>query len=330
MLLSFKTRKREQPEPVNASGIPNAIHHDIRHPITTNADQLPKMHHEPTTLDNNLIANINLPQRRRQLLLLPLLLHLHQKLRILTPLIMNPTLRLLRPLPPPRPLILPLLHRLRTMPIAHTLIPTIQQLIIRHVMLPDILLNLPKRPARQRINLNQPGLIHLDDIKTLPLRALRASPPRQHRRDREVRVRALRRLDFSDPVIQIRVCLPELFAVLRFESSGCGDAFRFVDVQVHVRVPRLRFLDQVERFLEVVQRVEEYGVDGGRGGGLGLQFREHVEGDEAGDAEGGGLVEVGEGDLRPAEDFEGGEAVEGVVEEFEMLFGEDYLGEVAF
>src|ERR1700760_4305239 len=79
-----------------------------------------------------------------------------QKLRIPTRAVVNPTLGLSRALPPPRSLILALRHRLRRMPIPHTLIPTIQQLIVRHVILAHIRPHPLKRPIRQRIHLDEP------------------------------------------------------------------------------------------------------------------------------------------------------------------------------
>jgi len=63
----------------------------------------------------------------------------------------------------------------------------------------------------------------------------------------------------------------------------------------------------------MVQCIEENKIDGWSRRSFDLEFREHVESDETGDAEGGGLVEVWEGDFAPAEDVDGVEVVEGVV-----------------
>ena len=80
------------------------------------------------------------------------------------------------------------------------------------------------------------------------------------------------------------------------EVGGCGGGLGFVDVDFEGGVVGADAVDQGEGFGEVVQGVEEdyWGLRCVGGGGAG-EFGEHVEGDEASEAEGGGLVEVREG-----------------------------------
>ena len=224
---------------------------------------------------------------------------------------MDPTLRLLLALPPARPLVLALLHRLRRVPIPDALVPTVQQLVVGHVVRVDVLLHLLEGPGGERVDLDEARLVDLDDLEGFALGALRAAAAREHRRDVQVRVGALRGLDLGDPVVEVGVRGPELLAVAGLEVGGGGDSLGSVDVEVDVGVAGLGLVDEVERLLEVVECVEEDGVDGGERGCFVLELGEHVEGDQPGDPEGGGLVEIREGDLGPPEDVDGGEEVEG-------------------
>ena len=240
---------------------------------------------------------------------------------------MDATLGLALTLPSAASLVLALGNRLRRVPVPNALVSAIQKRVVGDVVLLDVRLHLRKAPRGQRVDLDKAGLVDLNYLQRRPLRALRAATTRQHSGDAQLGIGALCGLDLSDPVVQLVVRLPQLGAVAGLELGCGGTALGGVDVQTDVGVTGTRALDQIERLAEVVEGVEEDGVDGGCVGRLGRQLGEHVEGDKPGETEGSDLVEVGEGDLAPAKHFDGAEVVEGVVDELQVLACQHDLGQ---
>lgn len=78
---------------------------------------------------------------------------------------MQPTLRLLPPLPPPIPLALPFPRLLRTMPIADTPIPLTQQFIPRHVVRVDVPLYEGKVPCEERVEFEETCAIYFERLE---------------------------------------------------------------------------------------------------------------------------------------------------------------------
>jgi hypothetical protein len=82
----------------------------------------------------------------------------------------------------------------------------------------DILLDLPEAPLYQRIDLDQPPLIHFYHLQPGPLFPLTLSPTRHHRLHPQFFVGPLSGFYFDEVVVGIFVRLPEIGTVLRFEG----------------------------------------------------------------------------------------------------------------
>lgn len=86
-------------------------------------------------------------------------------------------------------------------------------------------------PLDQRVHLEQPSFIVLENFQAGAVRALRLSPSGDDSFDVKLLVGASSRLNLDKIVVCVFVLLPELFAVLRLELCGSLTAFWAVDVQ---------------------------------------------------------------------------------------------------
>lgn len=82
----------------------------------------------------------------------------------------------------------------------------------------DILLDLPETPFYQRIDLDQPPLIHLYHLQPSSLFSLTLSSARHHRLHPQLFVGPLSGFYFDEVVVRVFVSLPETGAVFRFEG----------------------------------------------------------------------------------------------------------------
>lgn len=229
-----------------------------------------------------------------------LLLLLHQKLKVSGPGVVDAALRLVFALPATSALIFALSHRLRRVPVTHALVAPIQELIVGHVVLADVLTHLIKGPVGQRVDLNQARFVNLQHIEIAALPTLAAATTRENGTDVELAVSALGRLHFGSPVVELLVGLPEALAVLLCELLCRLDAGGLEDVNVDVRVPFTDPINQPQGLGEMVQRVQENEVDELRP--RNLQLRQHVGDHQPRQAKGGGLIEVGQRSNAPSED----------------------------
>ena len=97
---------------------------------------------------------------RRRLLLL-LCFHFHLEV-----VLVQPALRLLLP-PGPSPRTLPripLAALRRAVPVTHAPISLLQQLIVRDVVLSDVRIHRVECPREERVQLQQPRLVHLERL----------------------------------------------------------------------------------------------------------------------------------------------------------------------
>lgn len=174
---------------------------------------------------------------------------------------MDPTLGLLLALPPPRSLILMILHGRCRVPVADALIPLIQQLIIRHVIRRDVFLNLRKRPVCQRIDLDEARLVDLDDVQVAALATLAASAAREHGVDLQLAIGSSSRLDLGYPVVELVIGFPEPGAVFPREFLGGRDAVWLVDVDVCQGIVFADAVYKGQRLFEMVQCIQEDEID---------------------------------------------------------------------
>lgn len=82
----------------------------------------------------------------------------------------------------------------------------------------DILPNLPETPLYQRIDLDQPPLIHLYHLQPGSLFPLTLSTARHHRLHPQFFVGPLSGFYFDEVVVRVFVSFPEIGTVLRFKS----------------------------------------------------------------------------------------------------------------
>ena len=221
-----------------------------------------------------------------------LALQVHEVLGVLGSRVVDSTLGLLLALPTTGTLILVLLDGLSRVVVTNALVPAVEQFVVWHVVLLDILLDLVKGPVGQGVDLDQASFVDLDDVQVTTLATLAAAAASEDGVDIQFTVSPLGRLDLGDPVVELVVDLPHAGAILGFEFGGGLGAGRLVDVNIVERVKLPHAVHQRQGLLEMVERVEEDEVDHLRPGHV--QLRQHVQGDEAGQAKGSGLEEVGE------------------------------------
>lgn len=193
---------------------------------------------------------------------------------------MDPTLGLLLALPAPRTLVFIITDGLGRVVVTDTLVPAVKQLVIRHVVLRNVLLNLLERPVGKGVNFNQTRLVDLNHVEITALATLAATTTREDSMHVKLAVSTLSRLDLGHPVVELVVGLPQLGAVLLGKVGFRVHAVGLVDVDVVVGVPLADAVDESKGLLEVVQGVEEDQVDDlwARH----IQLGEHVESDQAG------------------------------------------------
>lgn len=137
----------------------------------------------------------------RQSFLLSLAFHIHQVLSILGPRVVNTTLGLGLTLPAARAFILVLLDRGRRVVVTDALVALVQQLVVRHFVVLDVLLDLVEVPVGERVDLNEAGLVDLNDVHVSTLASLAASTSSKDCMDVEFTVSTLSRLDLGGPVV---------------------------------------------------------------------------------------------------------------------------------
>lgn len=229
------------------------------------------------------------------LLLLLLLLLLREELGVARLLIVDAALGLLLALPAAGALVLAGADGRGGVPVADGLVAAVEKLVVGDVVLGDVGADLGEGPVEERVDLDDAALlVDLEHGQAVALAALAAAAAREHGGDAELGVRALLRLDLGHPVVQLGGGVVEGGAVARLELGGGRGAVGPVDVQLDGRVAGARAREERVGLGEVVQRVEEDGLDGGQRGVLGRQPREHVHGHEARETQGGGLVEARE------------------------------------
>ena len=133
---------------------------------------------------------------------------LPQELSVLAPRVVDAALGLVLALPSTCPLVFVFLDRLSRVPVTYTLIPTVQELVVWHVVGNDIFLHLLKCPVGKRIDLDEPGVIHLDDVDITSFGSLAAATACQYGTHAEFPIGPLRRLDLGDEVVLGIVLLP--------------------------------------------------------------------------------------------------------------------------
>lgn len=281
---------------------------------------------------------LDLLERRGELLLLLLLLGavlpllllllLLQELGVAGLLIVDAALGLLLALPAAGALVLARGHGRRRVPVAHGLVAAVEQGVVGDVALGDVGAHLGEGPVEQGVDLDDAALlVELEDRDLLAAAALAAAAAREHGGDAQVRVGALLRLDLGDPVVQLRRLVVQALAVARLELGRRRGAVGPVDVQRHRRVARLHARHEVVGLGEVVQRVQEDGLDARQGGVRGREAGQHVDGHEAREPEGGGLVQVREELRREAQALHGGHLLHLLVQVPQVRLREHDLGE---
>ncbi len=218
-----------------------------------------------------------------------------KELRVPRLLVMDAALGLLLALPAAGALVLAGGDGRRRVPVPDGLVAPVQQGVVRHVVLGDVRLDLGERPVEQRVDLDDaPLVVDLEDGDLVALAALAAAPAREDGGHAQLGVGALLRLHLGEPVVQLRRRGVQLGAVLRLELGGRRGPVGLVHVQLDGRVPLPDARDEGVRLGEVVQRVQEDGVDAGERGVRGRELREHVDRDETREPEGRRLVQVRE------------------------------------
>jgi len=234
-------------------------------------------------------------------LFLALAFHLCQVLGVLGAGIVDTALSLLLTLPATRALVLVVSDGLGRMPVPNALVATVEELVVGDVVLLDVLLDLVKGPVGHGIDLDEAGLVDLDDVEITTLATLAAAATSEDGVDVQLAVGTLSGLDLGDPVIELVVGLPETRAILGFEFLGVISTGWLVNVHGVVGVALPDTVDQVESLIEVVKSVEEDEVNHLRPGHL--ELRQHVQGDKTRQAKRSSLEQVRERCNAPLQDI---------------------------
>lgn len=149
------------------------------------------------------------------------------------------------------------------MPIADRPVPLIQQGVERDLVCTKVRPHLLERPRRQGVQLQQTGAgFDLEDVQVSTVALLGPATARDDGLGVEFLVCATTWLDLDEVIVRKIVRLPEPLAVLDFEIGGCLTVEGLVDLEGDVVVV-LDLLGQIQRLLEVVQRIDKnqrYGV----------------------------------------------------------------------
>lgn len=228
-------------------------------------------------------------------------LHLHQVLGVLGSRVVNTTLSLLLSLPATRSLVLSLSNGLGRVPVTNALIATVEELVVGHIVLLNVLLDLVKGPVGHGVDLDEAGLVDFDDVEVTTLATLAATAASKNGVDIHLTVGTLSGLNLSDPVVELVVGLPELGAVLGFEFGSGVDASGLIDVHIVVGVLATHTVNQGHGLIEVVQSIEEDEIN--HLGTRHLQLRQHVQGDKTCETKGSGLEEMRKRSNAPFQDL---------------------------
>ena len=176
---------------------------------------------------------------------------------------------------------------LRRVPVPDALVTSIEELVVGYVVLTDVLLHLLEGPVGKRVDLDHAGILHVDDVEVASFAALASPSSGENCLDLQLRVRSICRFHLRPPVVALLVRLPQPLAVFRAEVVGRPASLWLVDVNGDIGISPANTLDERESLRKVVKRVEKDQVHiyGRRHAG------DHVDGDKAGQSEGGCLVQ---------------------------------------
>ena len=205
---------------------------------------------------------------------------------------MDAALGLLLALPATGPLVFVVSDGLCRVPVTDALVPPVEELVVRDVVLLDVLLDLVKCPIGHRIDLDKPGLVDFDDIKFTSFATLAAAATGEDGMDVEFAVGTLGGLDLGHPVVQGLVSFPETGAVHLGKLLLVVGTGGLEDVDVVQGVVLSSSLDQIHRLGKVVQSVEEDHID--YLWPRNIQLGEHVQRHQTCETKGGGLEEMRE------------------------------------
>jgi|SRR5690242_12039835 len=189
-------------------------------------------------------------------LLLRLQLLVLEELCVLRLGVVDSALGLVAALPATRTLVLASSDRLCRVPVTNALVALVQELVVRHVVGVNVLLNLGKRPVGERVDLDKSTVVDLNDVKVTTLASLASATSSNGSLDLEFRIRALSRLDLGNVVVVVLVGFPQLLAIACVEVLDSVAASRLVDVDGSV-VPLADAVNQCVSLVKVEQGVQE-------------------------------------------------------------------------
>jgi len=115
-------------------------------------------------------------------------------------------------------------------PITDTLVALVEKVVVWDVVGVDVFLDLGKVPVGERVDLDEAGLVDLDDVQVSTLATLATSATSQDSLDLEFRVGTLSRLHLGNVVVKFVVGVPQLVAMLGSKVVDVVAASRLVDV----------------------------------------------------------------------------------------------------
>lgn len=225
----------------------------------------------------------------------------HEELGILGSRVVDAALGLGLALPPAGTLVLTLSNGLGGVPVTDGLVAPVEKSVVSKVAAADVLLNLVEVPVGERVDLDETGLVDLDNVHVAALSTLAAAAAGKHSSDTKLAVSTLGGLDLGQPVVELVVGLPQLLTVLGGKLGSSVAALRLVDMKSEVGVVLLDSVTEINGLLEVVQGVEEdeiYLLVAGD-----IKLGEHIQDNKSGQTEGGRLEEAGKRGNTPLEDL---------------------------
>lgn len=234
-------------------------------------------------------------------LFLLLSLLFHEELGVLGSGVVDAALGLGLALPSAGTLVFTLSNGLGGVPVADGLVAPVEKGVVSKVAAVDVLLDLVEVPVGERVDLDETGLVDLDDVHVAALSALAAAAAGKHSSDTKLAVGTLSGLDLGQPVVELVVGLPQLLAVLSGKLGSGVAALRLVDVKGEMGVVLLDSVTEINGLLEMVQGVEEdeiYLLVAGD-----IKLGEHIQDNESGQTEGGRLEKAGQRGNTPLEDL---------------------------
>jgi len=193
-------------------------------------------------------------------------------------------------------------------PVTDTPITSGQECVSGYVVFVYVGLDLGEGPGEKGIELEHASGVDFEGLERSPICTLGSPTSCDDGTNAVFVVCSVSGLDLDEIVVCVLVGLPQALAVEILKILSRVAKVRLVDMDLGaVTLPDL--LDEIESFLKMVECVEK-----NEGRGVGGDFGQDIDADEARETKGSRLVQSGEVLESPLKDFSWGESAQGGIE----------------